>query len=56
MISCVVWHDGEQWRAALDTSDMFEPDAGKGLLASFEPLTNYKVRHLSTGFDDMQQQ
>ena len=44
MLSCVVWHDGEVWRAALDTSDMYEPDSGKGLLADFEPLTNFRVR------------
>ncbi len=44
MLSCVVWHDGEHWRAALDTSDMHEPDSGKGLLADFEPLTNFRVR------------
>jgi len=39
----VVWHDGTHWRAALDTSDMYEPDSGKGLLADFKPLTNYKT-------------
>lgn len=25
MLDCVVWHDGEAWQAALDTSDMYEP-------------------------------
>lgn len=27
MLDCVVWHDGEAWQAALDTSDMYEPGA-----------------------------
>jgi tripeptidyl-peptidase-2 len=39
----VVWHDGEAWRAAIDTSDLFEPGSGKGMLADFTPLTNYKA-------------
>lgn len=43
MLDCVVWNDGEAWRAALDTSDMYQPDSEKGLLADFEPMTNYKV-------------
>lgn len=46
MLDCVVWHDGEHWRAALDTSDMYEPGSGKGALADFTPMTNYKVRPL----------
>lgn len=25
MLDCVVWHDGEAWQAALDTSDIYEP-------------------------------
>lgn len=44
MLDCVVWHDGERWRAALDTSDMYEPGSGKGLLADFAPMTNFKVQ------------
>lgn len=44
MLDCVVWHNGEQWHAALDTSDMYAPGAGKGLLADFAPMTNFKVR------------
>lgn len=27
LIECVVWHDGTTWRAALDTSDMYQIDA-----------------------------
>ena len=44
MLECVVWHNGTHWYAALDTSDMYEPGAGKGLLADFIPMTNFKVR------------
>ncbi|KAJ8771388.1 hypothetical protein K2173_026565 [Erythroxylum novogranatense] len=41
-IDAVVWHDGELWRAALDTQSLEEePDCGK--LANFEPLTNYRI-------------
>jgi tripeptidyl-peptidase II len=43
MLFCVVWHDGDAWRAALDTSDLYEPGSDKGLLADFVPLTNYKL-------------
>lgn len=43
LLQCVVWHDGTHWRAALDTQDMYEPDSGKGKLADFQPLTNYKT-------------
>lgn len=43
LLQCVVWHDGTHWRAAIDTSDMHEPGSGKGLLADFKPLTNYKA-------------
>ena len=39
---CVVWHDGAKFMAALDTSDMFEPGSGRGALADFEPLTDYR--------------
>ncbi|KAJ8771482.1 hypothetical protein K2173_026659 [Erythroxylum novogranatense] len=42
VIDAVVWHDGELWRAALDTQSLEEePDCGK--LANFEPLTNYRI-------------
>ena len=43
LLQCVVWHDGSHWRAAIDTSDMYEPDSDKGLLKDFKPLTNYKI-------------
>ena len=42
MVHCVVWHDGDKWRAALDTSDMYPPGSEKGRLADFAPLTNYR--------------
>lgn len=43
LLHCVVWHDGTHWRAALDTQDMYEPGSGKGNLADFEPLTDYRT-------------
>ncbi|PRW39066.1 Tripeptidyl-peptidase 2 isoform A [Chlorella sorokiniana] len=44
MLDCVVWHDGEAWQAALDTSDMYEPGSGDGALADFTPMTNYRAK------------
>ena len=43
-IDCVVWHDGEKWLAALDTSQIYvlAEDDACGKLADFEPLTNYR--------------
>ena len=43
MLDCVVWHDGEVWRAALDTRDMYEPGSSKGALADFTPMTNFRL-------------
>ncbi|KAL2550422.1 Tripeptidyl-peptidase 2 [Forsythia ovata] len=42
VIDAVVWHDGEVWRAALDTQS-FDDEPGCGKLADFVPLTNYRV-------------
>ncbi|CAA0834352.1 Tripeptidyl-peptidase 2 [Striga hermonthica] len=42
VIEAVVWHDGEVWRAALDTQSL-EDDSGCGKLADFVPLTNYRI-------------
>jgi tripeptidyl-peptidase-2 len=58
MVEAVVWHDGEKWVAALDTSDFYSPVArsttpktteesknilNKGALELFgEPLTNFR--------------
>ncbi|CAH9123538.1 unnamed protein product [Cuscuta epithymum] len=42
VIDAVVWHDGEVWRAALDTQGLHDqPECGK--LADFIPLTNYRT-------------
>lgn len=41
VIDAVVWHDGDVWRAALDTQDM-EEESGLGKLADCTPLTNYR--------------
>ncbi|XP_048229293.1 tripeptidyl-peptidase 2 isoform X2 [Ricinus communis] len=42
VIDAVVWHDGELWRAALDTQSLEDdPDCGK--LTDFVPLTNYRT-------------
>ena len=41
MLDCVAWNDGKVWRAALDTSEMYEADSGGGALADFKPLTNF---------------
>lgn len=43
LLQCVVWHDGSHWRAAIDTSDMYDQGSDKGRLADFKPLTNYKT-------------
>ncbi|GER51008.1 tripeptidyl-peptidase [Striga asiatica] len=42
VIDAVVWHDGEVWRAALDTQSL-EDDSECGKLADFVPLTNYRI-------------
>jgi tripeptidyl-peptidase II len=42
MLHCVVWHDGDVWRAAVDTSDFYAEKSGEGLLADFTPLTNFR--------------
>ncbi|XP_057527935.1 tripeptidyl-peptidase 2 isoform X1 [Amaranthus tricolor] len=42
VIDAVVWHDGEFWRVALDTQSL-EDKSGKGKLADFVPLTNYRI-------------
>ncbi|KAL8557152.1 hypothetical protein ACS0TY_004563 [Phlomoides rotata] len=42
IIDAVVWHDGEVWRAALDTQNL-EDNLGCGKLADFVPLTNYRI-------------
>ncbi|KAL0304275.1 UNVERIFIED_CONTAM: Tripeptidyl-peptidase 2 [Sesamum radiatum] len=42
IIDAVVWHDGEVWRAALDTQGL-EDESGCGKLADFVPLTNYRI-------------
>ncbi|KAG0562456.1 hypothetical protein M758_9G144800 [Ceratodon purpureus] len=42
VIDAVVWHDGDLWRAALDTQDM-EEESGLGKLADCIPLTNYRI-------------
>lgn len=42
-LECVVWHDGERWRAAIDSSDLYAPGDGRGLLADFVPMTDFDV-------------
>ncbi|GFP82230.1 tripeptidyl-peptidase 2 [Phtheirospermum japonicum] len=42
VIDAVVWHDGEVWRAALDTQSL-DDESGCGKLADFVPLTNYRI-------------
>ncbi|WPT13225.1 Tripeptidyl-peptidase 2 [Picochlorum sp. SENEW3] len=45
-IDCVVWHDGEKWMAAIETTQLYEfffDEADeRGQLMDFEPLTNYR--------------
>ncbi|GAB2265195.1 tripeptidyl-peptidase II Tpp2 [Dionaea muscipula] len=42
IIDAVVWYDGELWRVALDTQSL-EDESGKGKLADFVPLTNFRI-------------
>lgn len=42
MLDCVVWYNGSQWSAALDTSELHEPGSGDGALADFAPMTNFR--------------
>lgn len=49
VLDCVVWHNGEKWVTALDRSDFYEAGSGEGLLADFEPMTNFRAeRQFST--------
>lgn len=41
LIHAVVWNDGDKWLTALDTSDVYEPGSGKGLLADYTPLADF---------------
>lgn len=50
MLDCVVWHDGKALRAALDTSEMYEPGSGAGALADFKPMTNYHLEREHRSF------
>ena len=50
MLDCVVWHDGKVWRAALDTSEMYEPGSGAGALADFKSMTNYRLEREHRSF------
>lgn len=38
-----MWHDGEHYRAALDTSELYEPGSTAGALENFKPLTNFRI-------------
>lgn len=42
VVDAVVWHDGDVWRAALDTQSL-EDDPDCGMLANCVPLTNYRI-------------
>lgn len=51
MLDCVVWQDeGKVWRAALDTSEMYEAGSGAGALADYKPLTNYRAERQHRSF------
>jgi len=43
MIHAVVWHDGERWLAALDTSETSAEGSGEGLLADQTPLADFAL-------------
>jgi tripeptidyl-peptidase II len=42
MLHCVTWHDGDVWRAAVDSSEVCGPGGELGKLADFTPLTNFR--------------
>lgn len=41
LLHCVVWNDGEKWRAAVDTSDMYEGESTDGKLADAQALADF---------------
>eukprot|EP00210_Caulerpa_lentillifera_P001608 g1546.t1 len=45
LLDCVVWHDGETWRAAIDTTDLHEGEGDKGRLEDFIPLASFHEEH-----------
>ncbi|GLI68325.1 hypothetical protein VaNZ11_012720 [Volvox africanus] len=53
LLDCVVWYDGSNWRAALDTSQLHEPGSGRGALADFKPLTNYALERQYGTFSEL---
>eukprot|EP01025_Chloroclados_australasicus_P012076 TRINITY_DN154_c0_g3_i1.p1 TRINITY_DN154_c0_g3~~TRINITY_DN154_c0_g3_i1.p1 ORF type:complete len:1355 (+),score=115.99 TRINITY_DN154_c0_g3_i1:491-4066(+) len=56
VIHCVVWNDGQEWRAALDTSELYPHDVqDKGLLKDFIPLTNFRKELKYGTFSDLDQ-
>ena len=42
MVHCVVWHDGDVWRAALETKGVVEGDSDGVALADCPAMTNFR--------------
>ena len=52
LIDVVAWHDGDNWRVAIDSSSLGGSE-GQGFLEDFVPMTNFKVERQHATFNSV---